>query len=219
MACFGPKPVSSLFGETGLYGRKYQTEFSAGMKNHVFSKSYRHLRRDAALAAITVRAAAGTPSRGWLIAGGQTIPVALGRGGILANKFEGDGATPRGSFRPRRLWWRADRWPRPRTRLPIRRITPQDGWCEEPSDRHYNQPVRLAPGQSGDRLARADHLYDFILEIDHNTRPRIAKRGSAVFLHLARDNFGPTAGCVAMTRPAMLRLLARIGPTTKIVIG
>jgi L,D-peptidoglycan transpeptidase YkuD (ErfK/YbiS/YcfS/YnhG family) len=189
------------------------------MKNHVFSKSYRHLRRDAALAAITVRAAAGTPSRGWLIAGGQTIPVALGRGGILANKFEGDGATPRGSFRPRRLWWRADRWPRPRTRLPIRRITPQDGWCEEPSDRHYNQPVRLTSGQSGDRLARADHLYDFILEIDHNTRPRIAKRGSAVFLHLARDNFGPTAGCVAMTRPAMLRLLARIGPRTRILIG
>ncbi|MGB3447957.1 MAG: L,D-transpeptidase family protein, partial [Xanthobacteraceae bacterium] len=68
-------------------------------------------------------------------------------------------------------------------------------------------------------LKRADHLYDFIIEIDHNTRPRIANRGSAVFLHLARDNFGPTAGCVAMTRPMMLRLLARIGARTKIVIG
>jgi L,D-peptidoglycan transpeptidase YkuD (ErfK/YbiS/YcfS/YnhG family) len=40
-----------------------------------------------------------------------------------------------------------------------------------------------------------------------------------VFLHLARDNFGPTAGCVAMTQPAMLRLLQRIGPRTKIMIG
>ncbi len=171
------------------------------------------------LRAIAVHAAAGRPGRGWLIAEGRAIPVALGRSGIIANKFEGDGGTPRGSFRPRRLWWRADRWPRPRTRLPVRRITVQDGWCEEPSDRRYNKPARLAPGQRGDRLARADHLYDFIIEIDHNMRPRVANRGSAVFLHLARDNFGPTAGCVAMTRPAMLRLLARIGPQTRIVIG
>ena len=95
----------------------------------------------------------------------------------------------------------------------------QDAWCEDPTDRHYNQAVRRASNEAGDRLKRADHLYDFIIEIDHNTRPRIANRGSAVFLHLARDNFGPTAGCVAMTRPMMLRLLARIGPRTKIVIG
>ncbi|MGB3867746.1 MAG: L,D-transpeptidase family protein, partial [Xanthobacteraceae bacterium] len=106
----------------------------------------------------------------------------------------------------------------PRTHLAIRRITAQDGWCEDPADRRYNRPIRLASDSDGDRLQRADHLYDFIIEIDHNTRPRVAKRGSAVFLHLARDNFGPTAGCVAMTRPMMLRLLERIGPKTKIVI-
>ena len=72
---------------------------------------------------------------------------------------------------------------------------------------------------SGDRLRRDDHLYDFIVEIDHNSSPRIAGRGSAVFLHLARANFGPTAGCVSMTKSAMLRLLARLGPRTRIVIG
>jgi L,D-peptidoglycan transpeptidase YkuD (ErfK/YbiS/YcfS/YnhG family) len=65
---------------------------------------------------------------------------------------------------------------------------------------------------------RDDHLYDFIIEIDHNTKPRIARRGSAVFLHLARKNFSPTAGCVGMTKNAMLRLLSRIGPATRIVI-
>lgn len=162
---------------------------------------------------------AGNPSRGWLIAGQRAIPVALGRGGIRANKREGDGATPRGSFRPLRLWWRADRWPRPRTPLPVRPIAQQDAWCEDPADRHYNRPVRLAAGQGGDRLRRDDHLYDFIIEIDHNVRPRVAGRGSAVFLHLARDNFGPTAGCVAMTRASMLWLLSRIGPATRIEIG
>ncbi len=186
------------------------------MESHYLPMAYGD---DRPLSLLRVRASAGRPTRGWLIAGGRTIPVALGRGGIRANKFEGDGGTPRGTFHPLRLWWRADRWPRPRTHLPIRRITARDAWCEDPTDRHYNRAVQRGPNEAGDRLKRADHLYDFIIEIDHNTRPRITNRGSAVFLHLARDTFGPTAGCVAMTRPMMLRLLERIGPRTKIVIG
>src|SRR4051812_9816753 len=157
-------------------------------------------RRDRPLAAVWVRSAAGNPQRGWLMAEGWTIPVALGRGGILANKREGDGGTPRGTFRPRRLWWRADRHCRPRTLLPIHAIGLEDAWCEDPTHRHYNQPVRLDRDRAGDRLTRDDHLYDFVIELDHNTRPRIAGRGSAVFLHLARKNFSPTAGCVAMSK-------------------
>ena len=168
---------------------------------------------------IRVHRAAGDPRRGWLTADGWTIPVALGRGGILANKREGDGGTPRGTYRPLRLWWRADRHPRPRTYLPVRPIRPDDAWCEDPSDRRYNRPIRLGPDRTGDRLRREDHLYDFIIEIDHNARPRIADRGSAVFLHLARTGFSPTAGCVSMTKSAMLRLLRRIGPRTRIIIG
>jgi len=189
------------------------------MRNLYFSDTYRTILRDPPVSVITVRAAAGNRLRGWLTAGSLTIPVALGRGGIIARKREGDGGTPRGSFHPLRLWWRADRHPRPRTHLPVRAITPTDGWCEDPTDRHYNQPVKLTNAGAGDRLRRDDHLYDFIIEIDHNTRPRIAGHGSAVFLHLARPNFDPTAGCVSMTRPAMLQLLARIGPETRIVIA
>ena len=189
------------------------------MKSKAVSVGYTRNPGSAPLSAIRVKPAAGNPRRGWLTAGPLTIPVALGRGGILANKREGDGGTPRGSFRPRQLWWRADRHSRPRTFLPARAITDADAWCEDPGDRHYNRWIRRGAGEGGDRLKRADQLYDFIIEIDHNTRPRTAGRGSAVFLHLARDNFSPTAGCVAMTRSAMLRLLARIGPHTKIVIG
>jgi L,D-peptidoglycan transpeptidase YkuD (ErfK/YbiS/YcfS/YnhG family) len=171
------------------------------------------------VAVIRIHPAAGDRCRGWLTAGGRTVPVALGRGGIMANKREGDGGTPKGIFRARRLWWRADRHPRPRTFLPVRAIGPQDAWCEDPDSRHYNQPIRLVRGRDGDRLRRDDHLYDFIVEIDHNSSPRIAGRGSAVFLHLARANFSPTAGCVSMTKAAMLRLLGRLGPHTRIVIG
>ncbi len=168
---------------------------------------------------IHIRAAAGDRRRGWMSLGGRTIPVALGRGGILADKREGDGSTPRGIFHPLRLWWRADRHVRPATRLPARAIRADDAWCENPSDRHYNKPVRLRESSGADRLTRDDHLYDFIIEIDHNTSPRIAGRGSAVFLHLARPGFAPTAGCVAMTKANMLRLLARIDRKTRIVIG
>jgi L,D-peptidoglycan transpeptidase YkuD (ErfK/YbiS/YcfS/YnhG family) len=189
------------------------------MGNRGFPKTYQTPLRNRPLSAIAIHAAAGRPTQGWLMAGAHILPVALGRGGIKANKFEGDGGTPRGTFRPVRLWWRADRHPRPRTYLPVQAIRPADAWSEDPAGRHYNQAVTRAPGDGGDRLTRSDHLYDFIIEIDHNTRPRIAGRGSAVFLHLARENFSPTAGCVGLTKSGMLRLLSRLGPDTKIVIG
>jgi L,D-peptidoglycan transpeptidase YkuD (ErfK/YbiS/YcfS/YnhG family) len=189
------------------------------MKRQVVSRYYRHIGRDRPLSLIRIRARAGNSRQAWLTAPGLTIPVALGRGGIRANKREGDGATPRGTFLPKRLWWRADRFRRPGSFLAARAIAPADAWCEDPDSRHYNRPIRVAHDHKGDRLTRADHLYDFIVEIDHNTRPRVAGRGSAVFLHLARDNFGPTAGCVSMTKSAILRLLRRLGPRTKIMIG
>lgn len=188
------------------------------MGSDVFPRTYRTTLRDRPLSAIRIHGGAGNPSRGWLVADSTAIPVALGRGGIKSNKFEGDGATPRGVFHPVKLWWRADRHVRPRTFLPVRAIQSGDAWSENPADRHYNMPITRTDGQDGDRLTRDDSLYDFIIEIDHNTKPRIARRGSAVFLHLARDNFSATAGCVGMTKPAMLRLLSRIGPSTRIVI-
>ena len=170
------------------------------------------------LSRITVRRKAGASSRGWLIAGMLALPVALGRGGIKANKREGDGGTPRGSFRLRQLWWRADKHPRPATSLPVQRITPADGWCENPADRRYNRPIKVPADAAADRLTRKDNLYDFIIEIDYNTRPRIAGRGSAVFIHAARKGFAPTAGCVALELGALRKILSRLGPHTRIVV-
>ncbi len=159
---------------------------------------------------ITVARAPFDRARGILRYNGKSLPVALGRGGIKVNKFEGDGATPRGAFRPRRLWWRADRMARPKTSLPVRPIARNDAWCEDPYDRRYNQPFKLADGANGDRLWRDDHLYDLIVEIDHNTKPRITRRGSAVFIHLAREGLQPTAGCIAMPLKELKRLVARL---------
>lgn len=167
---------------------------------------------------IVVRRRPGNRSQGWLVAGPLALPVALGRGGIKANKREGDGATPRGTFRLKRLWWRDRRHPRPATLLPVTPIKLDDGWCEDPANRLYNRRIKVPAGSNADRLARSDQLYDFIIELDHNTRPRVAGRGSAVFVHVARAGFKPTAGCVALDLKTLRRLLAWLGPRTRIVV-
>lgn len=167
---------------------------------------------------MTVTVGVGDRSRGWLVAGPLRLQVALGRAGVKANKVEGDGATPRGCFRPLRVWWRADRTPRPRTRLPVRRISLADAWCEDPADRRYNRPIRLSEGAPGDRLCRKDRLYDLIVELDHNTRPRVARRGSAVFIHLARPGFRPTAGCIALRPTDLRKVLERLTRKVRILI-
>jgi L,D-peptidoglycan transpeptidase YkuD (ErfK/YbiS/YcfS/YnhG family) len=169
-------------------------------------------------AILRVARAPGHRSRGLLRLYGASIPVALGSGGIQANKREGDGATPRGHFRLLLLWWRADRMPRPKTRLPVRAIRNDDGWCEDPDDRRYNRPIKLSPASTGDRLKRNDHLYDLVIELDHNTRPRMKNRGSAVFIHVSRPGFAPTAGCVALRADDLKRLLARLPRQTFIEI-
>ncbi len=169
-------------------------------------------------ALIRVRTRPGDRTRGVLLAGPLVVPVVLGRAGVRANKCEGDGATPRGRFRLVRLWWRADRHLRPPTLLPVRRITADLAWCEDTSDRRYNRPFRRSATEPGDRLWREDRLYDFVIELDHNTRPRVAGRGSAVFVHLARPNRSPTAGCVALAPNDLRRLLSVLGPGTRIAI-
>jgi L,D-peptidoglycan transpeptidase YkuD (ErfK/YbiS/YcfS/YnhG family) len=170
------------------------------------------------LPAIHIRTRPQRQTQGWLVVGHRAIRAALGRSGIKGAKREGDGATPSGRFHPVRLWWRADRLPRPRTLLPVRRIGPHDAWCEDPADRRYNRLFRRSANEPGDRLLRSDGLYDLIVEIDQNTRPRVAGRGSAIFLHVARDRFAPTAGCVALTRKDLLHVVSRLSPRTRIII-
>ena len=127
----------------------------------------------------------------------------------MANKREGDGATPRGTL-PAAAAVVAGRPPTAARRpvCPLRRIGPDDAWCEDPARPALQPPdPRRARRATADRLWRDDHLYDLIIELDYNTRPRIAGRGSAVFLHVARPGFAPTAGCVALRAAAAARLL------------
>src|ERR1700687_2332995 len=164
------------------------------------------------LSAVHVRARPQWRSQGWVMAGHRTIRAAFGRSGIKSAKREGDGATPAGEFHPGRLWWRADRLARPRTLLPVWRIGPGGAWCGEPGGARYNRPFHRSANEPGDRLRRADGLYDLVVETDHNARPRVSGHGSAIFLHVAREGFAPTAGCIALTRKDLLSLLRRLSP-------
>lgn len=163
--------------------------------------------------------ASGEIHRGKLECEGRVFDICLGRSGIRAQKREGDGATPTGSFALQRLFWRADRLDRPKTRLPASPILAHMGWCDDPADFRYNRPVNLPWPASAECLWRKDHLYDLILVISHNQNPVVPGAGSAVFVHLQRDDQGPTAGCIALQRADLLHLLESTGPETKIHIG
>ncbi|MGY2048057.1 L,D-transpeptidase family protein [Methylobacterium sp. JK268] len=169
---------------------------------------------------LRLRASVRDPSRGTLLAGPLQIPCALGKTGRTRDKREGDGASPRGSFRLRGGYFRADRLRgRPASGLPLRPIRPGDGWCDDPRDRRYNRPIPLpAPGVSAERMWREDGLYDLVLDLDYNRGPIRRGRGSAIFLHCARPGFLPTEGCVALRRADLRRLLARLGPRTRLTI-
>ncbi len=158
-------------------------------------------------------------SRGFLIAGGAVFPCALGRGGIVVIKREGDGGTPRANLPLRSLLYRAERLPRLRCLLPVRAIGPRDAWCDDPADRRYNRLIDRPPGQAEERLRREDHLYDVIVELGWNDAPVVRGRGSAIFWHLARPGFTPTAGCVAVERGVFAKVLPRLGRHCVMRIG
>ncbi|MDX7950438.1 L,D-transpeptidase family protein [Lichenihabitans sp. Uapishka_5] len=161
----------------------------------------------------------GERFRGRLIAGQSVIPCVIGPGGITRRKREGDGATPAGSFALHHVLVRLDRAPRPLTGLPCRRIRPKDGWCDDPLAGCYNRAVTLPAAVGHEHLWRDDRLYDAVVVIDYNLRPARKMKGSAIFLHVQASPVRPTAGCVAVTAPDLRRLLLRIGPATRILIG
>jgi L,D-peptidoglycan transpeptidase YkuD (ErfK/YbiS/YcfS/YnhG family) len=103
---------------------------------------------------------------------------------------------------------------RPRTRLPVRAIRADDGWCDDPTSRNYNRLIKLPSKRSAEGLRREDHLYDLVLVLGYNDRPRVRGRGSAIFVHLARPGYTPTEGCIALSRRDLSALLAQVGPRT-----
>src|SRR5437660_4133442 len=149
--------------------------------------------------------------------GGETRAV-CGRGGVRADKREGDGASPEGIFPLLHGYYRADRIARPASGLAMTALQSDDGWVDDPADPNYNRPVKLPYPASHEEMWLSDGLYDLVVVIGYNTDPVVPGRGSASFLHVARPDFSPTAGCIAIGREVLARLVGLLGPGSRITI-
>lgn len=149
---------------------------------------------------------------------GGSSPAACGRGGVRADKREGDGASPAGTFPLVRLFYRPDRNATPHTALPATALRPSDGWVDDPDDRQYNRLVSLPYPAHHEEMWRADGLYDLVVLIGYNIDPPMPGRGSAIFLHVARPDLAPTEGCIAVPRDVLASLLGLLGPGSAITL-
>ncbi|WP_421739884.1 L,D-transpeptidase family protein [Caulobacter sp.] len=153
---------------------------------------------------------------------GRSLRCALGKAGVIAavDKREGDNRSPVGVWTIREVIYRPDVYPDgPITALPIKAMAPDDGWCDAPDDPAYNRPVKLPYPASAERLWRDDHVYDLVAVLAHNDNPPVPGMGSAIFLHLARDGYPGTEGCVALARADLEALLAAAKPGDAIEIA
>ena len=167
---------------------------------------------------VLVRRAPGDSRKALIALRHGVRPAALGRTGMRALKREGDGGTPLGRFPVRQVLYRADRIARPRTQLNVRAIRERDGWCDDPADRNYNRLISLPTRRSAEGLRREDHLYDLVLVLGYNDRPRVRGKGSAIFVHLARPGFSPTDGCIALSQHDLGMLLTELRRGSSIVV-
>lgn len=144
--------------------------------------------------------------------------AAIGPSGIAVKGGEGDGITPRGRFPVREIFYRADRIPAPRTHLPLHKIEQDDGWCDAPDDPNYNRLVKLPYPASAETMWREDHLYDLVAVLGYNDDPVLPGKGSAIFMHLAKPDYSPTQGCVAMAYDDLLKAIEQLRPGDQVVI-
>lgn len=149
---------------------------------------------------------------------GGTARAAVGLAGVSANKREGDGATPAGTFPLISAFYRADRLPPPVSHLLLRVLSPSDAWVDDPVDRNYNRLVPLPYSGHTEPMWLDDAVYDLLVVIGYNMEPVIAGAGSAIFMHVARPDFSPTAGCIAVAKDILVGLMPRLGPGSTITI-
>jgi L,D-peptidoglycan transpeptidase YkuD (ErfK/YbiS/YcfS/YnhG family) len=157
---------------------------------------------------------------GTLTVADRSFACALGKSGVVAGdaKREGDGATPAGIWKLRDGFWRSDRLAKPSGPLAFSAIAPDMVWDDDPASPTYNTLQRRGLADHPERLMRADNVYDIVVPLGYNDDPIVSGRGSAIFLHVARDGYTPTAGCVALARDDLLAMLGLLDPHPAIEI-
>ena len=135
---------------------------------------------------------------------------ALGKSGIGKKRKEGDNITPKGSYKLLGIFYRSDRIQNFKTILKKRKINKKMGWCDDVNNKNYNKLIKLPCNFSNEKLYRRDNIYDLVVPINYNTNKIARGKGSAIFLHVAKKNYSPTKGCIALKKKDLILLLKKI---------
>ena len=157
-------------------------------------------------------------SKGILSFKSKEYRCAIGKNGVSADKKEGDGITPAGTFPIRKIFYRADKIDKPISPFETIVLSQDDGWCDEAGDSKYNQFVKLPFEASHENLWRGDDLYDIIVVLGYNDNPPVVGKGSAIFIHIVRPEFTPTAGCIALAFPDLIEILKNCDSDTQVCV-
>jgi L,D-peptidoglycan transpeptidase YkuD (ErfK/YbiS/YcfS/YnhG family) len=144
---------------------------------------------------------------------------ALGKAGIGKKIKEGDNITPKGTYKIIKIYYRKDRIKELVSQIKLIKIKKNIGWCDDPKSKKYNQLIYLPTKYSHEKLYRRDNIYDLILVLNYNIKPIIKNKGSAIFIHIARKNYKKTAGCIALEKNNLIKLVLKIQKHTKIKIS
>ena len=143
---------------------------------------------------------------------------ALGKAGIGKKKIEGDNITPKGTFKIVDIYYREDRIKKLSSKFKLIKIKKKMGWCNDPKSEKYNKIINTPYNNSYEKLYRKDNAYDLILVLDYNMNPITKNKGSAIFIHVAKKKFKKTAGCIALKKGELIKLISIISNHTKIKI-
>ena len=144
---------------------------------------------------------------------------ALGEAGIKKKEKEGDSITPKGTFKIINIYYRPDRIKNIKTDLKKIKIKKNMGWCDDSRSHFYNQQIKLPNKFAHEKLFRNDNLYDLILVLNYNINPTIKHKGSAIFIHIAKNSYKKTKGCIALKKEHLMELISKIKKNTKIKIN
>jgi len=144
---------------------------------------------------------------------------ALGKAGVGEKRVEGDNITPKGTYKIIQIYYRKDRIIKISSKFKLIKINKNMGWCNDPRSKKYNQLIKLPSKYRYERLFRKDNLYDLILVLNYNINPIIKKKGSAIFIHIAKNKYKKTAGCIGLKKSDLLKLIKVVKKKTKVIIN
>ena len=146
------------------------------------------------------------------------IKCAIGKRGITHKKLEGDNKTPSGVFKFNSIFYRKDRIKKIKTSLKKNVIKKNTGWCDDSKSKFYNKLIKFPSKFNAEKFWLKENIYDVVLIINYNMNPVVKQKGSAIFLHIAKKNYAPTKGCIAISKRDMNIVISKINTKTKLRI-